>query len=75
MTSVMPHDSLLRAACHADAQNLAVLATQVFVHTYATDGISRTIAGHVIETFTAARFSASIADPMATVWAPNCMRI
>ena len=61
-------DFLVRAASPADAQNLAALATQVFLHTYATEGISRAISGHVLETFTPARFSALIGDPMATLW-------
>ena len=64
----MPLDPHLRAASSADAQNLASLATQVFLHTYATEGISRVISGHVMEMFTPERFSALIADPMATVW-------
>ena len=68
MSNVMPLDFLVRAASPADAQNLAALATQVFLHTYATDGISQAISGHVMETFTAARFSALIGDPRATVW-------
>ena len=65
---VMRPDPLLRAASPDDAQNLATLATQVFLHTYATNGISRAISGHVMETFSPAKFSALIADPMATVW-------
>lgn len=68
MSNVMHPDPLIRAALPADAANLAALATQVFLHTYATEGISRAISAHVMETFTPARFSAVIADPVATVW-------
>ncbi len=68
MSNVMPVDFLTRPASPDDAQNLATLATQVFLHTYATNGISRAISGHMMETFSPAKFSALIADPMATVW-------
>ncbi len=68
MSNVMRLDLLVRAASSDDAQNLAALATQAYLHTYATEGISRAISGHVMETFSPAKISALIADPVATVW-------
>jgi diamine N-acetyltransferase len=45
-----------------DAENLAALAMQVWLHTYATDGISSTISAYVFSEFTAARFATRLAD-------------
>jgi diamine N-acetyltransferase len=53
----------LRLAVPADAQAMAVLATQVWLHTYATQGISAEIAHYVLAELTPARFSASLGDP------------
>jgi diamine N-acetyltransferase len=48
----------LRDAVPGDAANLAALATQVFLHTYATQGISSAIAAHVQSEFTPRKFAA-----------------
>ncbi len=49
---------LVRDAVPGDAANLAALATQVFLHTYATQGISSAIAAHVQSEFTPRKFAA-----------------
>jgi ribosomal protein S18 acetylase RimI-like enzyme len=48
---------IIRAAVAADACSLAALATQVFLHTYATQGISSVIAAHVQSEFTPQKFA------------------
>ncbi len=63
----MDADTSLRVGRAADAPLLAALATQVFLHTYATRGISAVIADHVLAEFTPAKFSAWLADDTAAV--------
>ncbi len=62
-----PHP-VIRSATPADANRLAVLATQVWLHTYATEGISRDIADYVLERLTPARQLVAITDPLTQVW-------
>ncbi|MES2948925.1 MAG: GNAT family N-acetyltransferase [Pseudomonadota bacterium] len=52
-----------RRATAADAQNLAALAIQVWLHTYATDGIRSAISQYVLSAFTAETFLRQIHDP------------
>jgi GNAT superfamily N-acetyltransferase len=54
----MDADIIVRAGRPADAPRLAALAAQVFLHTYATQGISEVIAEHVLAEFTPAKFQA-----------------
>lgn len=56
----------LRAASAADANRLAVLATQVWLDTYATDGIRETIAAEVLRSFSPPTVGALIAEPAVT---------
>jgi GNAT superfamily N-acetyltransferase len=49
--------SILRPATAADARCLGVLATQVFLDTYATDGIRPAIAAAVLDAFSTARMT------------------
>lgn len=63
----MGDDILIRAGRPADAPLLAALATQVFLHTYATDGISAVIAGHVQAEFTPAKFEAWLGSDSAAL--------
>ena len=56
----------LRAACATDASCLGVLATQVWLDTYATDGIRETIAGEVLHAFSPQAIGALIAEPAVT---------
>jgi len=53
---------LIRRAEPRDADPLAVLAMQVWVHNYAKSGIHPTIARYVLDTFTPARFAALLLD-------------
>ena len=56
-----------RSAQHTDAANLAALAVQVWLHTYATEGISSTISSYVLSEFTAERFEVRLSDPSYAV--------
>lgn len=46
-----------------DAANLAALSIEVWLHTYARDGIRQAFSDYVLREFTAERFAAHIADP------------
>ncbi len=54
----------MRLATQSDARSLAVLAMQVWLHTYATDGIRSAISEYVLEELTPGRFEKAIADPL-----------
>ncbi|MFM2066931.1 MAG: hypothetical protein RLZZ584_1840 [Pseudomonadota bacterium] len=58
---------VLRRAQAVDALPLAVLATQVWLHTYATEGISAELAAHVQAELTPGRYRALIDDPQVRV--------
>jgi len=58
---------LLRPAVGDDALCLSVLAMQVFLDTYATDGIRPTLAREVLGAYSQAAFSAAIADPGSAI--------
>lgn len=58
----MPPNIVIRTATLADAACLGVLATQVFLDTYATDGISPVIAAEVQRSFSNAAVLALITD-------------
>lgn len=53
----------LRAGVAADASRLAVLATQVWLHTYATDGVSGEIAQYVLAELTPEKFATALGAP------------
>ncbi|MBH9551354.1 GNAT family N-acetyltransferase [Inhella gelatinilytica] len=53
----------LRRAVAADAPVLAALGAQVFLETYATDGVTPALAREVAEFFTTDRFLALMRDP------------
>ncbi len=63
----MSHSSTVRDAVTTDASRLAVLATQVWLHTYATDGVSPDIAKYVLSQLTPEMFSSTLADPTVKV--------
>lgn len=50
-----------------DATRLAVLATQVWLHTYATEGISNEIADYVLAELTPAKFSVALGDTSSRI--------
>ncbi len=59
---------LIREGQYADAENLAALAIHVFLHTYATQGISPPISRYVLSEFTPERFSACLASKTDSVF-------
>jgi ribosomal protein S18 acetylase RimI-like enzyme len=54
---------LIRPAQPDDAPSLAALAIQVWLDTYAPDGVRTVLANYVFDAFTPAAFAAWIADP------------
>jgi len=59
----MRHSLRIRRGQSQDASLLAVLAAQVWLHTYATEGITSDIANYVLSEFTPARFLSLMNDP------------
>ena len=57
----------VRSGRLADAKLLAVLATQVWLHTYATEGITDPIAEYVLSEFTPGKFLARLSEPAVHV--------
>ncbi|NRF65738.1 GNAT family N-acetyltransferase [Aquincola sp. S2] len=53
----------LRPATHADALCIGVLATQVFLDTYATEGIRPALAREVLQTMSPQAFAPLLLDP------------
>lgn len=51
----------------ADAANLAALSIEVWLHTYARDGIRRAFSDYVLREFTAARFTDRLSSPHEAV--------
>lgn len=58
----------LRPATPADALCLGVLATQVFLDTYATQGISADLALEALQGYSPAFFAQRLAQPEVTLW-------
>lgn len=59
----MRHSLQVRAASQGDAGRLAVLATQIWLHTYCTNGINSEVAQYVLSELTVDRFSDRIKQP------------
>lgn len=59
---------VIRKARAADAARIAVLATQVWLHTYATEGVSEAIADYTRTEFTPEKYQAIQKDPTTHVW-------
>jgi ribosomal protein S18 acetylase RimI-like enzyme len=57
----------LRRALPSDALCLRVLSLQVFLDTYATEGIRPTLAREVLETFSERATQAALADPASRI--------
>ena len=66
-SNVMRLNPRIRIGLRTDAENLAALAIQVWLHTYATDGISSIISHYVLSEFTSERFLALLTSTSATV--------
>ncbi|MBC7620687.1 MAG: GNAT family N-acetyltransferase [Candidatus Saccharibacteria bacterium] len=62
----------LRPAHTTDAPVLAALATQIWLHTYATEGVSPVIADYVLREITPAKLAASLEDPCAITLVAEC---
>ena len=63
----MRHSLQIRAGFPTDASRLSVLATQVWLHTYATEGITDEITTYVTSELSVEKFSASLCDPETLV--------
>lgn len=59
----MRHSLKIRAGQLNDADRLAVLATQVWLHTYCTNGINSEVAQYVLSELTVEKFSARLIEP------------
>ena len=68
----MRHSPQIRAAQPSDVNRLAVLASQVWLHTYATDGITDEIAQYVLSELTVERFAASLGEPETCLLVAEC---
>jgi GNAT superfamily N-acetyltransferase len=58
----------IRPATVLDVDNLAALAMQVWLHTYAWDGISSTISKYVLSEFCPQRFATLLLEPSTAVF-------
>lgn len=59
----MSHRLRIRTGRPGDAHRIAVLAVQVWLHTYATDGINDEIAQYVLSEFTPDKYLQSLSAP------------
>jgi diamine N-acetyltransferase len=59
----MPTSAAISRAEPSDASMIAALGMQVWLHTYATEGVSTLLADYVLEEFTTARMQALLDDP------------
>lgn len=62
----------IRSAQTADATRLAVLATQVWLHTYATEGVSQEIADYTLGQLTPTHYLAATHDASTRIWVAEC---
>lgn len=60
-------DLTIRVGSSDDASRLAVLATQVWLHTYATDGITTDIAEYVLGEITPQKYQQILKDPTSEI--------
>lgn len=58
----------IRPGRPGDAANLAALAIQVFLHTYATQGISSVLSAHALSEFTPEKFAASLGSETTQIF-------
>lgn len=57
----------IRPATLEDAENLSALAIQVWLHTYATQGVSSVVSRYVLSELSAKKFEAVLAEESSTV--------
>ena len=67
-----PEPIAFRLAVAADALCLGVLSTQVFLDTYATQGIRAAVAREVLALHSVAAYDALLADPGVTLLVAEC---
>ena len=72
MTASAPDAITFRAARPDDALCLGVLSTQVFLDTYATQGIRRAVAKEVLALHSVAVYEALLADADVTILVAEC---
>ena len=58
----------VRLGRREDTETLSALAIQVWLHTYATEGVSSVIASYVLSEFTPERFAALLTEPSSGVF-------
>ena len=58
----------VRPGRHEDTKTLSALAIQVWLHTYATEGVSSVIASYVLSEFTPERFAALLSESSSGVF-------
>jgi GNAT superfamily N-acetyltransferase len=63
-----PVNPTIRTARVEDAACIAVLATQVWLHTYATQGISKAISHYTRTELITEKYLAILDDPLARLW-------
>lgn len=66
--AIDPLDMVIRKARDSDAARIAVLATQVWLHTYATEGISAGIADYTRTQITPEKYQTTLNDALAHIW-------
>jgi GNAT superfamily N-acetyltransferase len=67
-TGALPINTIIRTARVDDAACIAVLATQVWLHTYATQGISAAISQYTRTQLIPEKYLALLDDPLARLW-------
>lgn len=63
----MRHRLQIRAGRPSDADRLAVLATQVWLHTYCTNGVNTEVAQYVLSELTVERFAVRLTEPQSHI--------
>jgi diamine N-acetyltransferase len=63
---MLPYHAIRRGIA-VDAECLSVLATQVWLHTYATDGISAVTARYVLDALSVSKFASILTQENSTV--------
>jgi len=67
MSNVRRLEMLIRQGEDRDVENLSALATQVWLHTYATEGISSVISRYVLSEFAPRKFEALLSEESSAV--------
>lgn len=63
MSNVTPLEIVVRPGVPKDAERLAVLGAQVWMHTYATNGVSQVIAEYVLRELSGAAMAVTLNEP------------